>query len=116
MIIQYKSHVLNLLELNIGGFYHANVTALAPLAQVQNSFIKRIGLTAESAFLDHNLLPLNARRDIAMLGLMHRCVHGNAHKDLRQQFPRVPGTHAYETRQQMSRHKLQLVGARRDSP
>ena len=47
-----------------------------------------------------------------MLGLMHRCAHGNAHKDLRQLFPRVPGTHAYETRQQMSRHKLQLVEER----
>ena len=75
----------------------------------QTHFLAEIGLKPENAFLEHNLLPLRTRRDIAMLGLLFKCAHGQAHEDLRQLFPRqtVLG-HSYSTRSIGHRHSLQL--------
>ena len=108
MVLQYKTHVLGLVELNIGGFYHATETALSALDQVQHSFLKRFGLTPTAAFLDFNLAPLSLRRDVGMLGLLFRCVHGLTHDALKKMFPLAPPASAYETRQRGNRHSFQL--------
>ena len=109
MIHQYKTHVLCHLELNTGSFYHALDTVLQPLDKLQTHFLKEIGLTPEQAFLEYNLAPLRARRDIGMLGLIFKCVHGLAHKDLQKLFPRcATQPHGYETRRQSNLHGWQL--------
>ena len=109
MVQQFKTHILCHLECNSGGFYHALDTVLAPLDNLQTQFVKSLGLTIEQAFLEYNLAPLRLRRDIAMLGLLSKCVHGTAHEDLRKLFPLMTGTkHSYQTRHQLHRHELQL--------
>lgn len=106
---QYKTHVLCLLEGTIGGFYHALDTILEPLNQLQTGFIKEVSLSIEGAFLNQNLAPLATRRDIAMLGLIYKCVHGITHQDLQSLFLRcAPAKHSHATRLQKHRHPLQL--------
>ena len=41
-----------------------------------NSFLKEIGIDEVTALLVFNLAPLSLRRDIAMLGLIHRTILG----------------------------------------
>jgi len=109
MLTQYKTHVLCLLEINPGGFYHATDTVVEQFEKVQNHFLREMGVSREEASLDFNLLPLSTRRDIGMLGLIFKSVHGRAHDDLQQLFPRKPpATHTYGTKLQSHRHSLQL--------
>ena len=71
--------------------------------------MSNISLGKRKAFLEFNLAPLSSRRDIAMLGLIHRCVQGKAHASLREIFPRCsrPG-HLHNTKLQKHRHPYQL--------
>ena len=116
MVTQYKAHVSCRLEMNSAGFYHAVNTVLDPLDQLQNSFLQKVGLTMEEAFLEFNLAPLSTRRDIAMLGLIFKCARGLAHPDLQQLFPRaIEVHHGHETRLQGRRHSMQLQEERFDT-
>lgn len=72
LIIQYKSYILSILESFNACIFHASTTLLAKLDCVQNRFILELGLTQESAALRHNLLPLHTRRNIGMLGFLHK--------------------------------------------
>ena len=54
---------------------------------VQRSFLKSIGVTEKYAFLEMNLAPLQLRRDLSMLGALHKCAWGTAHKDMLKLFP-----------------------------
>ena len=109
---QFKTHVLGHLELNIGGFYHATATSLAPLDNIQRSVLGQLGICLRESFLRFNLLPLCSRRDIAMLGLIYRVAHGHAHPQLQALFPKSLQTYAFDTRLRANRHSLQLVEER----
>ena len=109
LILQFKTHILGLLELNIGGFYHACDTELSQINRVQTSFVHSLDLSVETAFMEHNLLPLSARRDIAMLGLLFRCAHGDAHPELLELFPRNYCRHGFPTRSEENRHSHQIA-------
>ena len=113
MVRQYKTHVLCLLEINPGGYYHALDSVLAPLDNLQTQFLREIEVSETSAFLTFNLLPLSTRRDIGMLGLIYKSVRGIAHSDLQELFPRArPRNHRYETKLKSHRHPYQLEEAR----
>ena len=72
-----------------------------------------MAFTVEETFLEYNVAPLASRRDIGMLGLIHKCVHGTAHEDLQGLFPRCPPVrHSHDTKFQKHRHPLQLVESR----
>jgi len=92
MFLQYKTHVLGLLESSTGGIYHATDSALAPLDRLQRVFVSNMNMNEESAFVNFNLAPLCLRRDIAMLGFLHKCNLPNAHEDLLFLFPRRAAT------------------------
>ena len=70
----YKSQVLSYIEYRTAAIYHACDTILAPLDAVQTRFLRELGISEEVALFHFNLAPLSCRRDIAMLGLIHRCV------------------------------------------
>jgi len=111
LIQQFKTHVWPLLESATGAVYHAAASTLHSLDQCQNSFVRSLGMSPETAFLDHNLMPLNTRRDIAMLGFLHNCARASAHTSLCGLFPLAPAgpTHHHATRLQTHRHSYQLV-------
>ena len=48
------------------------------LNQTQDKFLEAVGVTAKAALVDFNLAPLSSRRDMAMLGLLHRVQLGLA--------------------------------------
>ena len=90
MVQQFKTHILCVLESCTGAVYHAATSVLEPLDRVMGSFLRQIDLDDNTAFLEFNLAHLALRRDIAMLGLLHKCALGLAHKDLQKLFPAAP--------------------------
>ena len=71
-----KSKVLSFVEYRTPAVYHAAETTLAGIDAVQRRSLRECGLSDEEALLHLNLAPLETRRDIAMLGLIHRSVFG----------------------------------------
>ena len=72
----YKSQLLSYLEYRTAAIYHACDSILAPLYQFQDKFLRELGISAEDALMHFDLAPLQSRRDIAMLGLLHRTALG----------------------------------------
>ena len=77
MVHMYNAKVLSYGEYRTAAIYHACDTAISPLNRLQDSFLAELGISREDALLEYNLAPLESRRDIAMLGLIHRCTLGN---------------------------------------
>ena len=111
LVLQYKTHLLCVLEACTPAVYHAATSVLEPLDNLQGSFLRQLGLTPEEAFLLHNLAPLTLRRDVAMLGLLHKCNLGVAHDQLRALFPPAPlqPRPVHHTRSAGKRHSRQLL-------
>ena len=68
----------------------------------------KLDISVTEAFLEYNLAPLSTRRDIAMLGLVYKCVFRLAHPDLCNLFARSETGHEYSTRLQKNRHEYKL--------
>ncbi len=109
MFQQFKTHVLCLLEQSAGAIYHASETHLASLDSVQTRFVHEMGLSEVDAFLHYNLAPLKLRRDIAVLGLLHKIQLGEAHPDFERLFPKYSDFQpAARTRTAARRHGRQF--------
>ena len=105
----YKAHVLPILEFPTAAIYHATNTNLKKLDMVQNRFLREVGLSREDAFTYFRLAPLQTRRDIAALGLIHRTVLGRGPSHFKQWFfPTRKVQHSYYTRTQSNLHSKQL--------
>ena len=77
--------------------------------QVQDTFLRKAGLTKEEALNKYRLAPLSTRRDIAMLGLVHRTVLGHGPPHFQEWFfAAKPVEHRYQTRARSRAHKHQL--------
>ena len=63
-------------EYRTAAVYHASFSSLEMIHGVQRSFLNSINVDELSALIVFNLAPLTVRRDIAMLGLIHRTVLG----------------------------------------
>ena len=66
--------MLTHIESGTPGYYHADSTTLRPLDRVQERLCRELGITAERALEHFKLAPLMSRRDMAMLGLLHRII------------------------------------------
>ena len=108
LIQQYKSHVLSLLEFSNASIYHAAESKLDELDAIQHRFLRALDLSRENAFLRYNLAPLRLRRDIAVLGFLHRIQLGECHEDFTNLFPRQAHGHAINTRYGKRRHGRQF--------
>ena len=84
---------------------------LAPLERIEAHFLRDVGLTIDIAFDKFNLAPLAFRRDVAMLGLLHKCALGLAHDSLQALVPAAPQQHQrlFSTRLAGRRHNRQLL-------
>ena len=60
--------------------------------RLQDYFLKELGITREAALLDFCLAPLAMRRDIALLGLLHRAAIGEGPPQFKEHFKRQPGS------------------------
>ena len=62
---------------------------LACIDRIQRRFLREIGLSDVEALLDYRLAPLDVRRDIATLGLLHRVNLGLVSEQMAELFPKV---------------------------
>ena len=67
-----------------------------------------MGLTREKAFTDFKLAPLATRRDIGMLGLVHRTVLEKGPPHFQKWFFPARPKHSHKTRLQERAHQHQL--------
>ena len=109
----YKSRILGYLEYRTAALYHATDTVLAPLDAVQGRFLKALGCTEAEALLAFNLAPLSARRDIAMLGVIHRTVLGKGPAHFKQFFKPATARQYTLTRRTARLHCKQLEDPRK---
>ena len=97
------------LEFSTPAVCHCTVTALEDLDRVQRRFLREVGSSPEEALLEYNLAPLQTRRDIAMLGLIHRTVLGLSPPQFSSWFFLADlAQPAYNTRRQERFHNKQL--------
>ena len=71
-MVQYKQQILSYIEYRSPAIYHATTSVLGSLDKCQDFFLREIGISKETALLELNLAPLSMRRDIALLGVIHR--------------------------------------------
>ena len=86
----YKSKVLSFVEYRTPAVYHAAKTTLAGIDVVQTRFLSECSLSDEDVLLHFKLALLEARRDVAMLGLMHRTVLGCGPRHFGDMFQPAP--------------------------
>ena len=79
MLRLFKTHIWNYLEYHNGVIQHAAASQLERLEDLQRGFLEEIHLTEQVAFLDYNFAPLCLRRDIGLLGFLHKRVLGKCH-------------------------------------
>ena len=109
MVLQFKTHILPIAESATAAIYHASTSILSPVDQILYAFLRHLEISIEDSTLKYNLLPLETRRDIAMLGLLHKCVLGTAHPYLCQLFVcRKQQITKYSTRFNVTLHSKQL--------
>jgi len=86
MVSLYKANVLPYLEYRTPAIYHGLRDVLARLDRVQTRFLRDAGVSEIEALMNFALAPLQTRRDIAMLGLVHRTVLGHGPPRFKQFF------------------------------
>jgi hypothetical protein len=86
MVTLYKAHMLSYIEYRTAAVYHATQQILDRLDQVQTRFLKDLNIDERTALLEFNLAPLTSRRDMAMLGIIHRTVLGRGPAHFKEHF------------------------------
>ena len=79
----YKAQVLSFVEAATPAIAHAAPSLLDRVDRIQRRFLLQVGLNEIEALEHFGLAPLSSRRAIAMLELLHKIAHGNAHPQLR---------------------------------
>ena len=85
----YKAQVLSYIESSTPGVYHAAPSVLDRVDRVQRRFLRELGLDERAALRDFRLAPLPARRDMSMLGALHKVALGLAPPQLAALFPLI---------------------------
>ena len=106
LIVLYKAHLLSFLEYRTPAIYHATRAVLERLDNVQSRFLRNANVDEVAALVEFRLAPLAVRRDIAMLGVIHRNVLGKGPDHFNEHFvlQTTSGTG----------HRRQLVDPRRE--
>ena len=87
LIEQFKTNVWGFMETHSGGIFHAATSILDQLDNSQKHFLDELGVSLETAFKDHNFAPPTLRRNIAVLGMIHKRVLGLSHPSFDQLLP-----------------------------
>jgi len=87
LINQFKTQIWGLMEANSGGLFHAATSLLQKIDHVQNRFLREIGISAVRGFLEFNFAPPSLRRDIGILGLLHKRVLNKCHPSFQRLLP-----------------------------
>ena len=113
MMIQFKSRILSYVEHRTAAIYHADVSVLDKVDKQYDRFLAAIGLTRQIALESFFLAPFCARRDMAMLGVIHRCVLGKGPGQIREFLKLKDGSLHPSGRSTIRRHDKQIRSFRR---
>ena len=109
----YKAQILSYVESSTPALYHAAPSTLDRIDRVQRRFLRELGLSELEALRDYRLAPLEARRDMGMLGALHKVNLNRAPLQLQVLFPRLGVVHEPLARQRLRRwrplHNKQLA-------
>ena len=86
LVILYKAHLLSFLEYRTPAISHDIRMSLRRLDAVQSGFLKDIAVDQVTALVRFHLAPLSTRRDMSMLGLIHRTVLGKGPPQFQEYF------------------------------
>jgi hypothetical protein len=104
----FKSQIWSHIEYRTSAIFHACSTHLARIDSVQRSFLRAVGMTPEYALLEHHMAPPCSRRDMAMLGVIHRTVIGQGPLHFNSFFKLSIGPRRDYTRADRRRHTRHL--------
>jgi len=107
LVNQFKIQVWGLMEAHSGGIFHASTSILDQFDHSQKHFLDELGISVETAFLEFNFAPPTLRRNIAMLGLIHKRVLGECHPSFNHLMPWFQHQFGYQLE---GRHTKQLYG------
>ena len=72
LVVLFKAHLLSYIEYRTPAIAHASCSVLAPVDRVLDQFLRGICVSSIEALSSFRLAPLKCRRDIAILGFLHR--------------------------------------------
>ena len=109
MIMFCKAQVLSYIEMWTPAVRHANEYWLSAIDGVQLAFLNELDIGQDVGLTEFNLAPLASRRDMAMLGMIHKIVLGLAPVSLAALFQSDRGGRFPRSlRAQHSRHSRQV--------
>ena len=104
----YKAQVLSFMESSTAAIAHAAPTLLDAIDSVHRRFLRELGIDEIDALREFSLPPLSVRRDISMLGVIHRSARREGPPQFQRLFPLVSVDRNYWTRTLVRRHHLQV--------
>ena len=97
----YKAQILSYLESSTPALYHAAASVLALLDRIQWGFQREVGFSEIECLRNVRLAPLKSRRDMAMLGVLHKINLGIAPPQLQALFPKLGDIEELPMRQRL---------------
>ncbi len=85
----YKAYVLSYIESSMTGYYHAADSTLMCIDRIQSRFLRAMDMSEVDAIVRFRLAPLKLRRDIGILGFLHRVTLGLVSPQLQALFPKA---------------------------
>lgn len=108
----YKARILSFIESSTAGIYHAAASTLERIDRVQAPFLRNVSVSELDALRLFKLAPLVSRRDITILGILHKVNLGIAPGQIAEFFPpmAVQDNHPQRQRlrQYLPKHNKQL--------
>ena len=105
----FKSRILSFIEYRTPAIYHASTTHLEQIDAILDRLLNALGMSAEESLLEHRLAPLCTRRDIGMLGVIHRAVLEEGPSQFAKYFIRKTFSTRPLGREANRRHDKQLM-------
>ena len=84
-----RARTVSYIEYRTPTFAHAAPSAIEAIDNILEGFLQLLGITMFDALFHFNVAPLKTRRDIAMLGIIHRTILGKGPPHFRKYFIRV---------------------------
>ena len=109
----FKSRVLGYIEYRTPAIYHASAASLSQIDAIHKRLLRAVGITQEEALLNFRLAPLHTRRDMGMMGVIHRSVIGEGPGQFAKFFVRMTASNHTNGRENQRRHDKQLVTHRK---
>ena len=109
----FKSRVLGFIEYRTPAIYHGSATSLDQIDAVHRRLLNALSISKEESLLEYRLAPLGTRRDIGMLGVIHRSVIGEGPSQFSKFFVRTAAGSHTTGRENKRRHDKQLTTHRR---